>query len=293
MPSLEEILSHKRMEVEALKARLRRAGSTTVMKGVGQVRSVRQAISGTLSGKGMAIIPELKKADPWRGVLHDRYQAIQYAHDLFKAGAPVLAMQTDTRYFGGSIEELYSISRRVKVPMVMRDFIVDEAQITEGKAKGADAVVLTAGLLEKEQLAAYIKFADYIWMESIVEVSKADELEMALNAGAKMIGVQNRDLHSQTIQIERTLALKQEIPKDVTSVVVGGISEPADITTFRDAGFEAAVIGDMLMRAKSLSETYTVLAAQAAQQPDSTPEVGEANADGPEPHDEDTKPSVG
>ena len=253
MPSLDEILAHKRMEVEALKARLRRAGSTTVMKGVGNIRSMRDAIQ---SQPGLSIIPELKKADPWRGLLHERYQAIAYGMELAEAGAVALAIQTDTRYFNGSMDELYMVSRRVSCPVLQRDFIIDDAQITEGKAKGADAVVLIAGLLEVPQLKALMQFADYIWLETVVEVRNAEELDRALGAGAKIIGIQNRDLHSQTLQIDRSLELRRLVPEGVLTIVVGGLSEPHDVEQFRDAGFDAAIVGDWLMRAKSLSATY-------------------------------------
>ncbi|MGE0431895.1 MAG: indole-3-glycerol phosphate synthase TrpC [Planctomycetota bacterium] len=258
--SLDEILAHKRLEVEALKARLRRTGSTTVMRAMGHVRSFADAIT----ADDMVIVPEVKKADPWRGVFNADLDARTLSLQLEEAGAVALALQTDERYFHGNTEDLYHVTRKTHVPVMVRDFVVDEAQLTDIKAKGGDAVVLTAGLVDEAALGRFVKFADYILLQTIIEVADAAEVEMAMKAGAQMIGVQNRDLRTQELQLKRSIDLRQRIPDDVLAVSVGGVNKVEDLAPLRDAGYDAVVVGELIMRASDPCAQYRTLQAAVA-----------------------------
>ena len=257
MPTLDEILAHKRLEVEALKARLRRTGSTTVMRAMGHVRSFADAIT----ADQMVIVPEVKKADPWRGVFNEQLDARSLSLQLEEAGASALALQTDERYFHGNVEDLYHVTRRTHVPVMVRDFIVDEAQLTDIKAKGGDAVVLTAGLVDADALARFVKFADYILLQTIIEVANAEEIDAAMNAGTHMIGVQNRDLRSQELLLKRSAELRARIPDEVLAVSIGGVNHVDDLHPLRDAGYDAVVIGELIMRAADPCKQLRTLAA--------------------------------
>ena len=262
MTLLDEILQQKQLEVEALKARLKRTGSTTVMRPINKERSIERTVLDCRAAGRLCVIPELKKADPWRGVIREAYDGIGEARDLEAAGATALAIQTDSRYFRGRHEDLLAISRRTDLPVLMCDFVVDEAQLSDGKAKGADAIAIIVSLLPREAVSRLVEFAGMIQLEVLLEVADEAEMEFALDQGVPLIGIQNRDLPTQTIQVERTLQLRSMVPsQDRVTIVMGGITEPADLQPFRDGGFDAAVVGEYLMRAPNLGDAFQELQA--------------------------------
>lgn len=245
-PTLDEIINHKRIEVEALKARLKRMGSTTVMRTIANVRSIAEL----LGTDGLTVIPELKAADPWRGVFRDAYDANELSQAFEAGGAPALAIQTDSRFFNGSYDDLFVAARRTNIPILMRDFVIDEAQLTQAKAVGADAAMLFAQLLDEDTLRALIDFAKLIMLEVVVEVLDEADVDKALACDAAVIGVLNRDVRSQTIKLDRAPALRNRIPDAVRTVAIGGMLSGRDLKVVRDSGFDGAVVGETLMRAE-------------------------------------------
>lgn len=248
--SLDDIVSHKRIEVEALKVRLRRMGNTTVMRAMTNVRSLKAVLRpGGQARPAPMVIPELKKADPWRGIFRDPFDILELAQILEEAGAEAYAVQTDNRYFKGSIDDLHYMARRTTLPVLMRDFIVDEAQLTEAKAKGADAAVLMSSILKDAELSQFIQFGKYIFLETLVEVASEPDVEKALSAGADLLGIQNRDLTNQEVSLERSATLRDAIPPEVMVVAVGGVQTAEDMQFLREHRYDAVVVGEAIMRA--------------------------------------------
>ena len=252
METFKKIIETKRKEVEELKQRMREQGSTTVIRSMGEVRSFKQA----LKEESFLVIPELKKADPWRGTFRTDYNVRQLSHDFELAGAKALAVQVDSKFFECSLDDLYFASKNSNLPILMRDFIIDDAQLTEAKSMGADAVVLMAQLLDANKIRRFIEFAKYIMLEVIVEVCCMNELEDALAAEADVIGVQNRDLSSQTVKLTLSSELRKIIPKDVACFSVGGIKKVEELALIKNAGFKGVLVGEQLMSAEKPADEF-------------------------------------
>ncbi len=255
MLEFDEIIENKKAEVEKLKQSLREQGSTTVIRSMSEIRSFKQVLK-----KGeFVIVPELKKADPWRGVFRKEYNVRELSKQFEQAGAKALAVQVDSKFFQCSLDDLYYASKNSQLPVLMRDFIIDETQLTEAKSMGADAVVLTAQLLSVEKIRHFANFAKYILLEVVVEVSSMRELDIALEAGADVIGVQNRNLRSQTIKLALSPELHKAVPDNVATFSVGGFKSADALKKIRDAGFEGALVGEKLMSAENPAKEFQKL----------------------------------
>ena len=196
----------------------------------------------------ISFICEVKKASPSKGVIAEYFPYLEIAKEYEKAGAAAISCLTEPEYFLGSDEYLREIARDVKIPVLRKDFTVDEYQIYEAKVLGASAVLLICAILDDEQLIKYREIADQLGMSAVVEAHDEREIQRALKAGARIIGVNNRNLKDFTINVENSMNLRKNVPDDVIFVAESGIKTAEDIQRLRKENVQAALIGETLMR---------------------------------------------
>ena len=213
---------------------------------------------------GVAIIAELKKASPSKGLIRPKFDAAVLAEELESAGAAALSVLTDEEFFQGSLENLREASSHTRLPCLRKDFIVDEFQILEARANQADAVLLIVAALSSGDLAALSGAAGKLGVEVLCEVHDAEELKQAVDAGCDLIGVNSRDLRTFQVDLKTVFRLAQSIPKNVLRVAESGIATGRDIARLRAAGYQAFLIGESLMKAESPGDALRGLMAQAA-----------------------------
>ncbi len=227
-------------------------------------RRFRNALQ-SRSQSGAAIIAELKKASPSKGVIRTKFDAETLAKELAQAGAAALSVLTDEEFFQGSLQNLERASRSTSLPCLRKDFIVDEFQILEARAHGGDAVLLIVAALSPAELNRLACGASLQGLDVLCEVHDEKELERALEAGCDLIGVNSRDLRTFEVNLETPFRLADAMPKNVLSVAESGINTAADIASLRAAGYGAFLIGESLMRAESPGVALKKLIAEAEQ----------------------------
>jgi indole-3-glycerol phosphate synthase len=201
-----------------------------------------------LTRNGINIIAELKKASPSKGLLREEYAPAVLASGLESAGAAALSVLTEEDFFHGSLGDLKEASRVTKVPILRKDFIIDPWQVWEARAAGADSFLLIAAILSDTTLGELLVLSRTLKMEPLVEVHERAELDRIIGAGAKIIGVNNRDLRDFQVHIETSLSLIEMIPDDCIAVSESGLRTHEDIERLRRAGFDAFLIGEHLMK---------------------------------------------
>jgi len=226
-------------------------------------RGFRRALE-LRSQHGTAIIAELKKASPSRGLIRADFDAASLAQELERAGAAALSVLTDEEFFQGSLGNLRLASQSTKLPCLRKDFIVDEIQILEARANQADAILLIVAALSQPELRTLTRRADECGLDVLCEVHDNDELHRALDAGCNLIGVNARDLRTFKVDLETAFHLAEAIPKNALRVAESGIHSGADIARLRSAGYQAFLIGESLMSAKSPGEALRGLIEQSA-----------------------------
>ena len=201
-----------------------------------------------LKKDGMSFICEVKKASPSKGLIAPDFPYLQIAREYEAAGADCISVLTEPKWFLGSDEYLREISSSVSTPCLRKDFTVDEYMIYEAKTLGASAVLLICSILEKERIAEYIKIADSLGLSSLVEAHDAHEIEDALDAGARIIGVNNRNLKDFTVDTENSASLRSMVPSDRIFVSESGITCRGDVASLEAIGADAVLAGEVLMR---------------------------------------------
>jgi indole-3-glycerol phosphate synthase len=246
--SLDEIVSSTRKKVAESKrtADLRELESQAERHAP---RGFRRALE-EKSRSGVAVIAELKKASPSKGLIRAEFCVEELARELEAAGAAALSVLTDEEFFQGSLENLRLASAAAKVPCLRKDFIVDEFQLLEARANSADAVLLIVAALTNAKLLKLAKGARSRGLDVLCEVHDEDELQQALDAGCDLIGVNTRDLRTFKVDAETAFRLAERLPKNVMKVAESGIRSGEDITRLRAAGYQAFLIGESLMRAE-------------------------------------------
>jgi indole-3-glycerol phosphate synthase len=225
-------------------------------------RGFRRALE-EKSRAGVAVIAELKKASPSKGLIRAEFCAEELAKELEAAGAAALSVLTDEEFFQGSLENLRKASAAVKAPCLRKDFIVDEFQLLEARADSADAVLLIVAALSQEELTALARNAASRGLDVLCEVHDEVELQRALDVGCDLIGVNTRDLRTFRVDGETAFRLVERLPKNVVRVAESGIRSGEDIARLRAAGYQAFLIGESLMRAERPGEALRELVANA------------------------------
>jgi len=210
-------------------------------------RGFRRALE-TKSRNAVAVIAELKRASPSKGLIRAEFRPAELARELEGAGAAALSVLTDEEFFQGSLDNLREASAEVKVPCLRKDFIVDEFQLLEARANAADAVLLIVAALLSEELGTLAAGARRRGLDVLCEVHDEDELQRALDAGCDLIGVNTRDLRTFKVDLDTAFRLAEKIPAGVVRVAESGIHSAEDVARLRAAGYDAFLVGESLMR---------------------------------------------
>ena len=225
-------------------------------------RGFRRALA-SKSRSAPAIIAELKKASPSRGLIRASFDVETLAGELEASGAAALSVLTDEEFFQGSLDNLRRASARTEIPCLQKDFIVDEFQLLQARAYGADAILLIVAVLSQAELMALAKQSRALGLDVLCEAHNEEELQRAVEAGSDLIGVNNRDLRTFKVDVNTALRLAKLIPENVVSVAESGIDSGADIARLRAAGYQAFLIGESLMKAESPAEALRSLLNEA------------------------------
>lgn len=201
-----------------------------------------------LSGDEISFICEVKRASPSKGLIAPDFPYLDIARDYERAGASAISCLTEPFWFKGRDEYLAEISNAVTIPVLRKDFTVDEYMIYQAKTLGASAVLLICSILSKEQLSEYLGIAHSLGLSALVEAHDEDEVRTALSVGAGIIGVNNRDLRTFTVDINNSARLRKLVPPEVLFISESGIKTAADIEALRSNGTNAVLIGETLMR---------------------------------------------
>lgn len=257
---LDRILADKRIEIADRKARTPQELLRDAIPNAPPVRDFKASLSGdriatTVRGRrsDIAVIAEVKKASPSKGLIRADFDPVSIARVYESAGASAISVLTDDKYFQGALEYLSNIRSEVSLPLLRKDFIIDSYQIYEARVAGADAVLLIVAALGAKVLSELIGLAAGLGMSSLVEVHTAEELETAIEARAEIIGINNRDLQTFSVRLDTTLDLACRVPPDRILVSESGISTRQDVIGLMEAGVDAVLVGESLMRERDPS----------------------------------------
>jgi indole-3-glycerol phosphate synthase len=249
---LDRILAVKREEIAAAKARVPAppVGCTSTPVPLPPTRDFAAALRRP-AGAPVRVLAEIKRASPSAGPIRPGADPAEIAAEYHAAGAAAISVLTDEQFFDGRLEFLQQVRDRVPMPLLRKDFIIDPFQVTEARAAGADAILLIVAALTAAQLADLLQAATLCQLHALVEVHDAREAEVALAAGASVLGVNHRDLKTFTIDMSLTETIAKRVPPSVVLVAESGIKTAADVRRLGDAGAHAVLVGETLMRAPS------------------------------------------
>lgn len=246
MTILDQLAEHARERVAASKS----------IRPLEQVRAEAQALpkgdfpfEKALSREGLSFICECKKASPSKGIIAEDFPYLQIAKEYEEAGADCISVLTEPKWFLGSDEYLKEITSAVSTPCIRKDFTVDEYMIYEAKILGASAVLLICSILGMEQIRGYIGICDELGLSALVEAHDEAEVKTALEAGARIIGVNNRNLKDFSVDTGNSMRLKELVGDDVIFVSESGVKDASDVALLKKAGVDAVLVGEALMRA--------------------------------------------
>lgn len=208
-----------------------------------------------LKKEGLSFICEVKKASPSKGIIAEDFPYVKIAEAYEKAGADALSVLTEPYYFQGSNRYLEEIRAHSGLPILRKDFTVDEYMIYEAKVLGADAVLFICAILADAQLAEYVQLAKSLGMSALVEAHDSEEVERAIACGASIVGVNNRNLKDFSVDIENSVRLRKMVPKEILFVSESGIQTPQDVQVLAENGTDGVLIGETLMRSGNVQET--------------------------------------
>jgi indole-3-glycerol phosphate synthase len=246
---LDEIVAAKRREVALRRTAVSEADLERRLEAAPPVRDFRAALE---ASTGVRIIAEVKKASPSAGVIRADFDPVAIAQIYERHGAACISVLTDEPYFQGRLAYLSAIRAAVRPPVLRKDFLCDRYQLLEARVAGADAVLLIAEVLPGPELPALLRATEALGMTALVELHDADNLSRVLDAGARLVGVNNRDLRSFVTRLEHTLDLMPRVPSDCCLVSESGIRTRADVLRLEAAGVRAVLVGETLMAAPDI-----------------------------------------
>lgn len=201
-----------------------------------------------LEKEGLSLICEVKRASPSKGTIAEEFPYLEIAEEYRDAGADAISVLTEPHYFRGRDEYLEEIADSVDVPVLRKDFVVDEYQIYRAKELGASAVLLIAAVLDDRELEGYRELAESLGMDALVEAHTREEAERAVSSGAGIVGINNRDLSTFKVDLGNSVRLRDAIPDSVVAVSESGILSPEDARMLHEAGYDAVLVGEAFMR---------------------------------------------
>ena len=252
MSILDTIVTHKRAEIEARRVACPLAALLLDLEAAPPARDFHAALTNR-KRPAPRVIAEIKRQSPSKGVIYPCLDAAMTAAVYERNGAAAISVLADSRFFGGSLDDLAEVSRSVSLPVLCKEFIVDPYQIYEARAAGADAVLLLASVLAPRHLRYFRELAESLGMSALVEVHDEEELQSGLDAGAKIIGINNRDLRSFTVDMATTARLLPLVPPDVVVVSESGFRVPTDRARMFDIGVDAILVGEGLLTARDVA----------------------------------------
>jgi len=247
---LDEIISHKRIEIESSKRKEPLDELKSMTGGVAEPRNFLTAIK---PNDRIKIIAEIKKASPSKGVIREDFDPLEIAKDYQSAGASAISVLTDNKFFQGKLSYLRDIKRIVDIPLLRKDFIIDPYQVYQSKVHGADAILLIASCLSVSQMEDLLGLTHALGMSAIVEVHTREELEKSLSVDSKIIGINNRDLKTFQVDLNVTFRFSSMVSGDRVVVSESGIT-PENIHTLYDKGIKVFLIGESFMKASYPAE---------------------------------------
>jgi indole-3-glycerol phosphate synthase len=246
---LDKIVATKRREVAESQKRVPAEQLERQLAAVPPLRDFRAALE---QPAGVQVIAEVKKASPSAGIIRADFDPVAIARTYERHGAACISVLTDEPYFQGTLRYLADIRQAVDVPLLRKDFLLDRYQLLEARCAGADAVLLIAEVLEGETLPRLLRQAEQLGMQALVELYDAENLPRVLDSGARLLGVNNRDLRTFVTRLEHTLELAEKVPAGYCLVSESGIRTRADIDRLAAAGVKAVLVGETLMRAPDI-----------------------------------------
>lgn len=239
---LNEIIQNKHFEIQALRSQ---------NFDLAKVPPARKF----LAKNKFSLVAEVKKASPSAGVLVKNYDPAALARQYEEAGASAISVLTDAKYFQGSLEDLKKVKAAVKLPVLCKDFIMDERQVLAARANGADAILLIVRILKPNNLAALLQGSSNLGLTALVEVHNESELKVALDSGAGIIGINNRDLDTLKIDLNTSFSLYEKFKKELKDKIVvseSGILNREDVQALKEAGFNAILVGESILKSKDI-----------------------------------------
>ena len=249
---LDEILEVTRASVTEKKKKLPLSKLNNSSKNLWPTRGFINALVNSIKRNQVAVIAEMKKASPSQGLIREAYAPDELAKQYEQASAACLSVLTDEPFFKGSLEHLLLVRETVNLPVLRKDFIVDEYQIYESRYKGADCILLIVAALSKSELQDFYHLALDLDLDVLVEVHNQEEVETALDLKSKLIGINNRNLETFEVDLETTTKLFEEIPEEILTVSESGIKSSKDIKRLISCGVNIFLVGEALMRAENL-----------------------------------------
>jgi len=248
---LAQIVEHKKAEL------VERVGGIA-LAAEGSVAHRRDFLA-AITTSSPAIIAEIKQASPSGGVLMEDFDPAAIARAYQQGGAAALSVLTDAKHFKGSLADLESARAAVKLPALRKDFTIDSYHVHEAAAHGADAILLIAAILTERQMRDFRELAEGYRMSALVEIHDQEELQQAIASGARIIGVNNRNLHTFQVDLAVSLRLAEKIPAGVAKIAESGIHSAADILRLREVGYQAFLVGEHLMKAPDPAQALRAL----------------------------------
>ena len=251
---LNTILARKTQEVAERSARVPLAALQARVAGAPPVRGFARALQAAIANGDAAVIAEVKKASPSKGVIRPDFHPADIAVSYEFGGAACLSVLTDVDFFQGADAYLQQAREACTLPVLRKDFVIDPYQVYEARVLGADCILLIVAALDDRQLAELSDLAMRLGMDVLVEVHDIDELERALQVPVPLVGINNRNLRSFEVTLDTTLSMKDAVPRDRLLVTESGILGPADVQVMRDAGVNAFLVGEAFMRVEEPGE---------------------------------------
>ena len=248
---LDEIVENKKKEIEH---EFTKEYTKKIMSNSGCVKKENRFYKTLIEKTGIAIIAEIKKASPSKGIICEDFDVSEITKKFDKVEIEAISVLTEKKYFLGNVKFIDMIKDLTAKPVLRKDFIIDERQVYESAYLGADAILLIASVLNIKEMKKFIKIAEDIGLDCLVESHDEFELERALESDARLIGINNRDLKTFDVSIDTTMNLIDKIPKDKTVVSESGIFDYKDMQMLCQAGVKAALIGEAFMKAGSIEE---------------------------------------
>lgn len=243
---LDTIIENKIIEIEDAKKSLPLESIRERLEGFEAPKDFFGAIN---PGGALKIIAEIKHASPSKGIFREDFDPVKIARSYSESGASALSVLTDEKFFKGSLDYLREVREAVDIPLLRKDFIVDPYQVYEARYYGADAMLLIVAALEQDMLKELLRLTHSLELNAIVEIHNESELERALQAGSRIIGINNRDLRTFEVDLGVSVRLAKKIPPDVIVIAESGIGSPEDIRSLRKEGVHVFLIGETFMKA--------------------------------------------